>query len=150
MDFFEKLGDAISGTGRDVSKKVTNVTEITKIQVDIRSKEETVRKQFIEIGKQYYELHKDDEEPLFEEITLIREALEKIEELKNEVAQRKGKQICPVCGAANEADALYCNKCGAKCGAVYTGEDESAEEVEEVEEAENKEVQASEENKQSV
>lgn len=140
MDFFEKLGDTITETGRDVSQKVTDMTEITKLRMDIRSKEESVRKQYLEIGKQYYELHKDDEEPIFEEVALIKETLAKIEELKGQIAERKGRKICSVCGAANEIDALYCNKCGTKCEEPATEEtdaetivaDASAEEVVEV------------------
>lgn len=122
MEFFEKLGDAITGMGRDVSQKVTDATEIAKLRMDIRSKEESVRKQYLEIGRQYYELHKDDSEPLFEEVTLIKETLEKIEELKAQIAENKGKKICPACGAANEEDASYCSKCGAKCEDVCVEE----------------------------
>ena len=125
MEFFEKLGDAITGMGRDVSQKVTDATEIAKLRMDIRSREESVRKQYLEIGKQYYELHKDDEEPLFEEISLIRETLEKIEELKVQIAENKGKKVCPGCGAANEADASYCSKCGAKCEDIFAEEMET-------------------------
>lgn len=122
MDFIEKLGDAITGMGRDVSQKVTDVTEIAKLRMDIRSKEESVRKQYLEIGKQYYALHKDDAEPLFEEVVLIKETLEKIEELKAQIAENKGKKVCPNCGAPNEADASYCSKCGAKCEEAYAEE----------------------------
>ena len=63
MDFFGKLGETLTETGKDVSQKVTDLTEITKLKMEIRSKEDSVRRQFTEIGKQYYELHKDDAEP---------------------------------------------------------------------------------------
>lgn len=119
MDFFGKLGETITETGKDVSQKVTDLTEITKLKMEIRSKEDSVRRQFTEIGKQYYELHKDDAEPLFEEISLINENLRKIEELRGEVAGRKGKKICPSCGAPNDGEALFCNRCGAKCESVF-------------------------------
>ncbi|MCI9446438.1 MAG: zinc ribbon domain-containing protein [Lachnospiraceae bacterium] len=140
MDFFGKLGEAIVETGKDVSQKATDLTEITKLKMDIRSREDFVRKQFTEMGKQYYELHKEDAEPLFEEVGLITDALLKIEELRNEIAERKGKKLCPSCGAANDTDALYCNQCGAKCEAAATEEAFEAEDADLAEETEFSEV----------
>jgi hypothetical protein len=124
MDIFGKIGETITETSKDVSQKVTDLTEITKLRMDIRNKEEFVRRQYSEIGKQYYEMHKDDAQPLFEEITLITETLQKIEELRSGIAERKGKKLCPVCSAPNDADALYCNKCGNKCEFVYAEDEE--------------------------
>ena len=71
MDFFNKLGDVITETGKDVSQKVSDLTGIARLNMDVRKREDFVKKQYTEIGKQYYELHKEDEEPFFEEIKLI-------------------------------------------------------------------------------
>ncbi len=131
MDILGKIGETITETSKDVSQKVTDLTEITKLRMDIRNKEDFVRRQYSEIGKQYYEMHKDDAQPLFEEITLITETLQKIEELRSGIAERKGKKLCPVCSAPNDADALYCNKCGNKCEFVYAEEDFDAADAEE-------------------
>ena len=124
MDILGKIGETITETSKDVSQKVTDLTEITKLRMDIRNKEDFVRRQYSEIGKQYYEMHKDDAQPLFEEITLITETLQKIEELRSGIAERKGKKLCPVCSAPNDADALYCTKCGNKGEFVYAEDDE--------------------------
>lgn len=124
MDILGKIGETITETGKDVTQKVTDLTEITKLRMDIRNKEDFVRRQYAEIGKQYYEMHKDDAQPLFAEITLITETLQKIEELRSGIAERKGKKLCPVCSAPNDADALYCNKCGNKCEFVYAEDEE--------------------------
>lgn len=125
MDILGKIGETITETSKDVSQKVTDLTEITKLRMDIRNKEDFVRRQYAEIGKQYYEMHKDDAEPLFEEVALITETLLKIEELRSGIAERKGKKLCPVCSAPNDADALYCNKCGNKCEFVYADDEEA-------------------------
>lgn len=114
MDFFSKLGNTISATGRDVSQKAKELTGIAKLNMDVRSKEEYVLKQYSEIGKQYYELHKEDAEPLFDEIPLVKAALEEIEALKNEIAEMKGLKCCLACGAAMAAEDVFCTKCGAK------------------------------------
>ena len=87
MDFFNKLGDVITETGKDVSQKVSDLTGIARLNMDVRKREDFVKKQYTEIGKQYYELHKEDEEPFFEEIKLIRETLQEIDELKIQIAE---------------------------------------------------------------
>ncbi len=136
MDFFSKLGETISETGKDVSQKVSDLTGMAKLNFEIRGREEFVQKQYTQIGKQYYELHKDDLEPLFEEIKLITESLAEITDLKAQVAELKGKKRCPACGAVNEKGAIYCNKCGEKCETIFEEdtagkEEEKAQEVQE-------------------
>lgn len=126
MDFFSKLGDTISATGRDVSKKARDLTGLAKLNMDVRAKEEYVLRQYAEIGKQYFEQHKEDAEPDFAEIKLIKEALEEIEGLKSEIADLKGLKKCQSCGAALNVEDAFCKKCGAKYEEpekeVYEGE----------------------------
>lgn len=126
MDFFSKLGDTISATGRDVSKKARDLTGLAKLNMDVRAKEEYVLRQYAEIGKQYFGQHKEDAEPDFAEIKLIKEALEEIEALKSEIADLKGLKKCQSCGAALNVEDAFCKKCGAKYEEpekeVYEGE----------------------------
>lgn len=119
MDFFTKLGETISEAGKDVSRKAKDMTGIAKLNMDMKAKEDYINKQYAAIGKQYYELHKDDEEPLFEEMSLIREAEEEILRMEQELADLKGLKKCPSCGAAMEQEAQFCSKCGAKYESVY-------------------------------
>lgn len=141
MAFFTKLGETISATGKDVSQKARELTEIAKLNMDVKAKEDFVTKQYMEIGKQYFELHKGDEEPFFEEIGLIKDSLAEIEQLKSDIAELKGKKKCPECGAVVEQDSAYCSKCGAKCESIYEEEDvtpvRQEEEVEETIEPED-------------
>lgn len=126
MDFFSKLGDTISATGKDVSRKAKDLTGLAKLNMDVRTKEEYILRQYQEIGKQYYEQHKEDAEPAFAEIALIKEALEEIEALKSEIADLKGLKRCQSCGTALNVDDVFCKKCGAKYEEpekeVYEGE----------------------------
>ena len=122
MAFFTNLGETISATGKDVSQKVRDLTGIAKLNLDVKVKEDFVEKQYMEIGKQYFDLHKDDEEPFFEEMKLIQETLKEIEQLKAEIADLKGKKKCSACGAVVEQDAVCCNKCGAKCESIFEEE----------------------------
>ena len=128
MDFFSKLGETITETSKDVSQKAKELTGIAKLNLDIKAKEDFVERQYMEIGKQYFELHKEDEEPFFEEISLIRETLQEISQLKSEIDDLKGKKKCPSCGASLGQEDAYCNKCGAKCESIFEEETMAKEE----------------------
>ena len=89
MEFFDKLSETIVSAGKDVGQKAKDVSEIAKLKMDIRSKEDFVEKQYAELGKAYYEKHKDEENAETEEKTpeqehffLITEALGEIERMR--------------------------------------------------------------------
>ena len=53
MEFFEKLGDTIVNVGKDVTQKAKDVSGIAKLKLDIKSKEDFIKEQYIELGKIY-------------------------------------------------------------------------------------------------
>ena len=59
MEFFDKLSESLVSAGKDVSQKAKDVSEIAKLKLDIKSKEDYVQKQYEELGRSYYEKHKD-------------------------------------------------------------------------------------------
>mgnify|MGYP002529134409 CR=1 FL=1 len=122
MDVISKLGESLTEAGKDVSQKVKDMTGIARLNMDIKAKESYISKQYAAIGEQYYELHKDDVEPLFEEMALINEAKEEILRMQNELADLKGMKKCPSCGATADQEAQYCPSCGTKYETVYEEE----------------------------
>ena len=46
MEFFEKLSESLVSAGKDVSQKAKDVSEIAKLKLDIKSKEDYVQKQY--------------------------------------------------------------------------------------------------------
>lgn len=122
MDVISKLGESLTEAGKDVSQKVRDMTGIARLNMDIKAKESYISKQYAAIGEQYYELHKDDVEPLFEEMALINEAKEEILRMQNELADLKGMKKCPSCGATADQEAQYCPSCGTKYETVYEEE----------------------------
>ncbi len=42
MAFFNKLGESLTTAGREVSQKAKEVSEITKLRLDIKAKEDYV------------------------------------------------------------------------------------------------------------
>lgn len=120
MDFFDKLGETIVSAGKDVSQKAKDVSEIAKLKLDIKSKEDFVDDQYLALGKAYYESHKDEEGcEQAEQLFLIREALQEIERMKSEVLRIRGAAECPSCGNKMPEGAAFCSNCGAKLDDMF-------------------------------
>ena len=120
---FDKLSESLVSAGKDVSQKAKDVSEIAKLKLDIKSKEDYVQKQYEELGRSYYEKHKDEEEcEEAEQFFLIREAVEEIERMKAEVLRIQGSAECPKCGAKMPEGAVYCSNCGTKMDDMYEEE----------------------------
>ena len=129
MEFFDKLSETIVSAGKDVGQKAKDVSEIAKLKMDIKSKEDFVEKQYAELGKAYYEKHKDDETeetgengektPEQEHFFLISEALEEIERMRAEVLKIQGAAECPKCGAKMPQGAAFCSNCGTKMDDMF-------------------------------
>ena len=118
MEFFEKLGDTIVNVGKDVTQKAKDVSGIAKLKLDIKSKEDFIKEQYIELGKIYYEMHKDEHTEEQAHFGQIKEALEEIERMKLQILELKGARKCPDCGAEAADTAEYCSVCGAKLTVV--------------------------------
>lgn len=85
--------------GRDIAGKAADKakagTRIARLTVDIAGEKENMKKAYIEIGKLYYDTHKDDPEGFFiqlcEEVTLAQKNIAdkeaEIEELKAKSAE---------------------------------------------------------------
>ncbi len=115
MDFFSKLGDSIVNVTQEVGEKAKGMTDIAKLQYEMRTKEDFMNKQYQEIGKMFYDANKENvpEEynSLFEEIEA---AQKRVAEIKEQIAYTKGGKACPKCGAVVSGGAAFCSTCGAK------------------------------------
>ena len=123
MDFFDKLGESLAMAGKDVTQKAKDVSEIAKLKLDIKSKEDYVQKQYMALGLAYYEKHKDEEGiEEAEQFFLIKEAMEEIERMKAEVLRIQGSAECPKCGAKMPEGATFCSSGGTKMDDMYEEE----------------------------
>ncbi|MDY3791129.1 MAG: zinc ribbon domain-containing protein [Oscillospiraceae bacterium] len=126
---FEKFVETLNNTGKAVSEKTKQGTDIVKANLKITTEERELNDLFLEIGKMYYENNRenpccDHMKELFDKVAEKEAA---VEELKSKVRALKGVVICQNCGAEVGDDNAFCGKCGAKI--------ERPEPVEAVEEA---------------
>ncbi len=115
MDFFNKIGETIVNAGKDATQKAKDLSGAAKLNLDIRSKEDFVEKQYAELGKIYYQAHQGESDvDGAEHFELIKEALDAIDKMRIEIQELKGTKVCPRCGAEVADDAGFCSACGEK------------------------------------
>lgn len=91
MDILEKIGDTISAKGREAADKAKELAEIANLKSQIATCEEVIRKNYLEIGKLYYELYGEMEEETFaKQCRAIRNARHGAEELQQKINDIKG------------------------------------------------------------
>ena len=135
MSAWDNLKGSLFAAGRDVSQKAKEVSEVAKLKMDIHTKEAFVEKQFAALGRAYYETNKDNaSEADAEKFAVIKEALEEIERMSQQVLDIQGVVQCPNCGKKMPADNSFCSDCGTKLDeiiveATVVSEEPVAEEV---------------------
>lgn len=91
MDILEKIGDTISAKGREAADKAKEVAEIANLRGQIATCEEVIKKNYLELGKLYYELYGDMEEESFaKQCRAIKNARHGVEELQQKINDIKG------------------------------------------------------------
>lgn len=113
MDFFEKLGNTITNTSKDVAKKTKDLTETAKLNSQISKEESAIEHKYCEIGRIFYEKYGATEDSQLKELcSEIKDRFEKIKELKKQLNSLKGLIICPRCGKENASTSSFCCSCG--------------------------------------
>ncbi len=77
IDSISKAADTTKDLADKATDKAKDVSRIAKLTLEINSEKDVIRKAYAEIGKLYYESHKDDPEGFFvqlcDEVTLAKE-----------------------------------------------------------------------------
>ncbi|MDR2043257.1 MAG: hypothetical protein LBQ15_02615 [Clostridium sp.] len=91
MDFFEKIGTALVSKGKEAAETAKKLAGIAHLRSRIATCEEVVKKNYLEIGKAYYEAHGEAPEAFVEkQCRAIRDAEAAIEELREKIREKKG------------------------------------------------------------
>ncbi len=91
MDFIEKIGDTIAIKGKEAVDKAKDLAEIANLKSQVSACEEVVKRNYMEIGKLYFEQYGDIPEPPFEkQCRAIKNAQRGAEELRGKIDEIKG------------------------------------------------------------
>ena len=116
MGLFSNTGKKISDTVNNVQKKTEDSRKVRKIQGQIRSAEEEIKRLYTAAGKCCYEAHltgtgAESAAALYDNITELRAAIEKYTE---EIDAINRVRRCPACNAVVSDTARFCSSCGAE------------------------------------
>ena len=128
MGFIEDISEVIVDAGNDVKERAKELREVTRLKREYKETERFVKSRYENIGRDFYEKNKDKKKKDLGDIT---EALDKMDSLLIEIEKLKGGVDCPSCGALNNAEAVYCNKCGARLDEEPAEEESEEEKTEE-------------------
>lgn len=112
-NFGKKIGEAVSAVG----KMSGELVEVTKINMEIRSKEEQIQKLYVELGKIMYKKYEEKTqlEDQLSQLCIQITAIEKESEaLKAKLLAAKNIKACPACKAEVSASLEFCSSCGVK------------------------------------
>ncbi|MCR5416081.1 MAG: zinc ribbon domain-containing protein [Pseudobutyrivibrio sp.] len=116
MGFLDELTEGIANTTRDIGKMAQNAGDLTKLQYDKKVKEQELQKLYENLGKKFYNSHKDEDDDEIKEITAC---ILRIKEYTNDIMELKGGKACTRCGALVKAGDKYCSACGEKIDDIF-------------------------------
>ena len=91
MDLLEKVGGTISAKGKEVAEKARVLAEIASLKSQIAACEDIIKKNYQEIGKQYFEEYSDVPDAPFEkQCEAVRNAQRGVQELQEKIEMLKG------------------------------------------------------------
>lgn len=91
MDFLGRIGDTISVKGKEAAGKAKEMAEIASLKSQISTCEEVIKKNYMEIGKLYYEQYSNVEDAPFEkQCTAIKNAKNGVDALQEKIREIKG------------------------------------------------------------
>ena len=111
---FDKLKDDLFSVGKEVGDRVSDFSNIAKLKLELRSKEDFIQRQFAELGRLYYEAHKEAADSVAEQdlFNSIAETEAQIAETKSTILNLQGAICCPECGEKYQKGYKFCPFCG--------------------------------------
>ena len=115
MAFFNELGKKLTQVGQETAQQAKIFAETTRINSHISDEEKQINNLFIQIGKSYFEVNKDNSaDPYADIMVSIVDAQARIGQYKEQIRKIRGVSNCPNCGAEVANGAVFCNACGNK------------------------------------
>ena len=112
----KEFGENFKRAVGTITKKSGEVSESTKLSLEINGIENDIEKLYIKIGEIVYDAYKNENDFSHDVISYcdqIAENYAKIEKVQNEINAIKKLKTCPNCHKAIDEQVSYCPYCGA-------------------------------------
>ncbi len=116
MGFFEKLGNTINCTGREVEQKAKKISGTIKLNGQIKAHNEAIQEYLKTVGELYYKKQEGiSEDPDIQNLfDKIKKSQNEIKSAEKQIETLKGIYRCSNCGAQMRITDNYCMMCGTK------------------------------------
>ena len=112
MSIINDITSKLTNVGKDGLNRARDAKDTTKVSMDIKNREIQLQKYYRDLGKEYYQDHKDDTALAYPLMEQIRNELAAIASLQAEKDRLRGIRRCPNCGEVTNANAKFCPACG--------------------------------------
>ena len=119
MATFEEILNKARAGAEKVGQKTSDFVEITRMKMDIAEIEKEIAATYEGLGRLVYDAEKSGQDST----EMVQACIENIDELQADVDEIRDRlyafkhmKKCASCGAINDEDADFCNKCGAALG----------------------------------
>lgn len=117
MSVLDNFTKKVTDTAKAAAKKSGSVVEVTRLNMNIGTEEEKVRKIYSDMGKQLYEDYTEGKivgEKLLGFCEKIDEIIGGIDGMREKILELRNVKACPNCSMELDIEMVYCYKCGRK------------------------------------
>ena len=114
MAFFDEIGKRITDGGQKAAEQARIFAEVNRLNGQVSEQERLISQLYTQIGKDYYEVHKENpEECVLSSVEGI-SALPTESVVETVETEAAPANICPGCGSKVEPGMKFCMTCGQK------------------------------------
>ena len=113
MAFFDNLGRKMSEAGQKVIQKTGEMSDTSRLNAQISDEEKKINAAYLQIGKLYASVHRNDPEPDFAALVeSVGQSEQTIRACREQIQKIRGVRSCPNCGAEVSVGSAFCATCG--------------------------------------
>lgn len=117
MSVLDNITKRVTDTAKAAAKRSGSVVEVTRLNMNINTEEDKIRKIYSEMGKLLYEDYTEGKivgEKILEQCTKIDDIIGNIDGMRDKILELRNIKACPNCGNELDIEMVYCYKCGRK------------------------------------
>ena len=113
MALFDDIGRKLTQAGQKMVQKTGEMSDTSRLNVTINEEEKKIQNNYLQIGKLYASVHRNDPEPQFASLVQsIKQSEQMIQSCRSQIQKIKGIRTCSKCGAEVSAGSAFCMLCG--------------------------------------